>query len=379
MDSSTISPEEYQLQFDELSDQLMKELILAYSSLSYGEHRHYYFPSIFAFGLLGLITNTLNLVVLTRKKMINPINVFLSALAIADLALIVTQLPSCIHYFFSHNNLFSFSWVIAEIVLIILEIMFQLFRNWLVVTIAVWGFVSLQWYLRTPELCSMSRAKKALIVLVVTSIILCSPLGALLTWKEEEILNRKLYTKQYVDIAMQNDHIILEVFWGGLLLVSLIPCLVLLIFVVVLIVLYSRHNRGAPPESIHQSPGRRKIIKATSMLIVILALFILSNLPDASLQLASFIVGTDSDSFNGTKNATDLLRVFGLVTNSVNFFIYYFMSSKFRKTFKECFCCCCLKQTDQEVSDQSRSEEDDVMAMTTLKSTSTSSAEDKTI
>jgi hypothetical protein len=53
--------------------------------------------------VFGVIVNVLNVIVLTRKKMLSPTNVLLTALAVADAITMLLYLPFVIHYYLLHS------------------------------------------------------------------------------------------------------------------------------------------------------------------------------------------------------------------------------------------------------------------------------------
>ena len=63
---------------------------------SYGQYHGYVSTAV---SIFGLIANSANIVVLTRKNMINPTNTILLWLAVADLLTMVSYLPFAIYFF----------------------------------------------------------------------------------------------------------------------------------------------------------------------------------------------------------------------------------------------------------------------------------------
>lgn len=54
--------------------------------------------------IFGVVVNVLNVIVLTRKKMLSPTNLLLTALAVADGITMVLYLPFVIYYYLIHDR-----------------------------------------------------------------------------------------------------------------------------------------------------------------------------------------------------------------------------------------------------------------------------------
>ncbi|KAK7067900.1 Serpentine type 7TM GPCR chemoreceptor Srw [Halocaridina rubra] len=79
--------------------------------------------------------------------------------------------------------------------------------------------------------------------------------------------------------------------------------------------------------------------RTTSMLLVVMLLFLLTEAPQGLLAGLSIVYGHDffSDCYLQLADPMDLLA---LINSSINFLLYCVMSREFRKTFRNLYCFC---------------------------------------
>ncbi|KAL8570374.1 hypothetical protein ACOMHN_035792 [Nucella lapillus] len=120
---------------------------------------------------IGIVGNLLSLVVLTRKEMASPTNCFLTALAISDISLLLLQIPT----FFTFNQrvaaLHGYR-LFVRYYTVILYVMTNVFLTctcWLIVAVTVERFLSLRFMMHPRLICSMPRAKRAILAIFFAS------------------------------------------------------------------------------------------------------------------------------------------------------------------------------------------------------------------
>ncbi|ODN04113.1 Sex peptide receptor [Orchesella cincta] len=124
--------------------------------------------------LFGVQANILNLIVLTRKEMINPTNAILTGLALADLLNMVEYIPYALTYILPRSN--TYSWALYILIHSNFSQVCHTISIWLTVTLAVWRYIMVAMHTRCRTLCSMERAKWAIASAYITSPILCIPI-----------------------------------------------------------------------------------------------------------------------------------------------------------------------------------------------------------
>ena len=211
------------------------------------------------------------------------------------------------------------------------------------------------------EFCSIERARIAVIAVFICTTIICIPnylcYGVQANTKSElvEAYNATIgnHTKEspaftYYDFSptdISEPHIMKLNYWIHTLAIKLIPCILLTILTVLLIIamhqaakrrmkLKSQGKKG-------ESDRARENNRTTGMLLAVVALFLLTEMPQGMLTLCSIFI---PDFFGEVYSPLgDLLDIAALLNNSINFVLYCTMSRQFRDTFMDVFCGFCPK------------------------------------
>lgn len=154
----------------------------------------------------GLLANTLNLIVLTRKEMINSTNLILTGLALADLFNMLEYVPFAVYmnflpdedgterktypwavYVLVHSNFSQVKLHDAckhseietlsniHVILLFYKVCHTI-SIWLTLTLAVWRYIMIAMPVRCKTLCSMERAKWLIAIAYMISPLLCLPI-----------------------------------------------------------------------------------------------------------------------------------------------------------------------------------------------------------
>lgn len=167
-------------------------------------------------------------------------------------------------------------------------------------------------------------------------------------------------------VETETDRIVKSLnFWIQAILVKLVPCTGLTILSVLLVHFMkqteARRRRlgGGPPKKAKakakattkakakasprdEDSRDRKTNRTTRMLLVVVALFLLTEFPQGILSLLSGVLSGDFVE-EVYVPLGDLLDIVTLVNNGVNFILYCSMSKQFRDTFVQVFCRRCYE------------------------------------
>ena len=157
------------------------------------------------------------------------------------------------------------------------------------------------------------------------------------------------YKVELSDLARKNNFLLVYInFLSYSVFIKLIPCAILSIFSACLInmllkIKKRRRNLIDGNENLMscQSPRHRArspntADQTTVMLLSVLILFLLTELPQATLGLTSVIKGVDFF-HNCYYKFGELMDILALLNSAVNFILFCVMSSQFRRTFKRLF------------------------------------------
>ncbi|XP_070192217.1 G-protein coupled receptor dmsr-1-like [Littorina saxatilis] len=301
--------------------------------------------------VFGIVSNVLNIIVLTRKHMKSPTNFILTALAIADMLtmstypimaiyLYIITSPDCMTpqhsrgwmYFILFHNLFI--------------VTCHNMAMWLTVTLAVFRYIFVCQHAIAARLCSLDRAKLTVAVVVVATIVSCVP--NYFVYSVQDIgpgLSRNVSCYWIVasQLAQANPTYEQFVRWLFGVVIKILPC-VLMAFLSTLLIIAMQQAKKRRARLLnkvsrivdhdHQSSEHNR---TTMMLVGVVVCFIVTEIPQGIL---AWISAVDEDFWNDVYiHVGDLMDILVLVNSAVNFILYCIMSQQFRNTFKSLFVC----------------------------------------
>lgn len=215
--------------------------------------------------LLGSVANSVNIAVLSRKEMMSSTNSILTALAVADLLVMVDYIPLALHIYTNiaeELNRNSYAWAVYVYFHSIFSQTFHTISIWLTITLAVWRFVAIKFPQKNKTLCSRTNTNIAIGVAYFVCPILCLPIYFAMdiqelpktqnidenpdnsTANETEFTNISVVGESMYAISMTNNEILLTaIFWIYSVFLKLIPCVVLSILSVCLILKMKSSDR----------------------------------------------------------------------------------------------------------------------------------------
>lgn len=217
--------------------------------------------------------------------------------------------------------------------------MFITCTSWLTVAVTIERFIAIKFTLRARLICTISRAKKAIAAIFITSCLfhiskffeymvnpdMNSPSPVLTTW------------------LGQNQAYETYLFSVNISLAVIIPFLSLIIINILLIVGLVSHN-AEMRQTIQSSSSRRDMVQITVVVITMVTVFISCHAIGVYLALMISVIGRNAAFAVPINTALRFINnLLVLVNSSVNFVLYSIISQRFRKMAKEVFynslCC----------------------------------------
>lgn len=304
--------------------------------------------------IFGVISNILNIIVLTRRHMISPTNSILTALAIADALTMGIYLIYAIYFYIitkpyvDHGH--TKGWMYFVCVTNLVVITCHNISLWLTVSLAVFRYIFVCHHVIANQLCSLERAKITIVIVMVATVITCSPnyfMYRVYNLKEKNIN----YTGFYWigKSAFADEHAIYQpiTFWIYGVIIKIAPCVLLTILS--LCIISAMREASKRRQRLLQQCGRQteeasaEHNRTTMMLIAVVLFFVITEFPQGIL---AGISGLNENFFNNVySNLGDIMDLLVLINSAINFILYCIMSQQYRDTFKSLFVCKAVRNT----------------------------------
>ncbi|XP_014769347.1 G-protein coupled receptor dmsr-1 [Octopus bimaculoides] len=320
----------------------------------------------------GFMANLANIVCLTRRNMISPTNLILTWLAVADMLTMMSYFPFALHFYILRDrdiprlHTRSYGWIVLLLFHANFTIVTHTIAIGLTIALAIFRYIYICFPIRGSELCSIKRSKQTILIVHLSTIVVCIPNYILNTIEESpptghvyryvptrsnlsELSNvssipSQEYSYKIGTSSYMFSHIIQTINnWVQAILIKLVPCVTLTILTIMLIVVMHKaykkrmklKSQGRKDESDRHGEHNR----TTGMLLAVVMLFLLTELPQGILTLLSSFI----DNFFPCVYMPlgDVLDIMALCNNAINFVLYCTMSRQFRETFVATFFNCC--------------------------------------
>ena len=280
--------------------------------------------------LIGITGNTLTLMVLQQPKMVTSTNVFLSALAVADLIKLLNDTLYFIVSILMRTNatagnqmmgyMYPFShYIFNESVCV---------ASWLTVCIGIERYIYVCHATRVHQWCTVMRARLISSVFFVVMSLIAIP--SALRYEKTTVLdgksNQTMFEISLTELG-QNQPFMSWYMWIINLLRSVIPlCVLVVLNACIIQALRKQQLKG-------KEASKNRI---TIMLIIVIVVFMVCVTPDAVMSTV-FGFGYVEAGYlvKGVREFTDMLLS---VNSALNFIIYCLCSQTFRDTFNGIFC-----------------------------------------
>ncbi|KAI6201764.1 G-PROTEIN-RECEP-F1-2 domain-containing protein [Aphelenchoides besseyi] len=348
--------------FDACSNQCMSDVYFLYLRQDLGIEHFVYghlFPVLVA---LVVLTNGLVVVIYSKKNMLSSTNIILKYMALADLCVGLVPLPWTTFYYslrnYEHEGERVQKWwcYFYKQSMDAMPPIFHSIAVWLTVLLAVQRFISIEYPLRSREICSVKNVRIATAVITLVSVLCGLPKVVDFYY---DVYDGWAYVEpggwQHVQRCISGFTFIVSAvgsntFFNVYFLTRVFGFIVIPSFLLTILnALLIRGIRKAQKrkelllrEKRAREAQRQIDSNSTSiMLVAVVSIFLLVNLPQAifmGLLCISSTLGVQSEFFQSKLPATFMLISNMLATYPINFCLYCFCSSSFRDTFRSIFC-----------------------------------------
>lgn len=294
--------------------------------------------------LCGLVGNFFNIIVLINPKMRTSTNIYLFSLAICDSMYLIF----CLSLAFIHCSDKDLPKEALQYILYG-RVFSDIFGNtsvWLTVCFTLERFIAVRLPMRGKTWCTVRKAKIAVLLTFITCAVNTFP-----EFFETKVIvvsnNFTTYFKCVSTEFAETYSYQFGYYWWFVAMFTFTPLILLSVFNSLLIKSVWEANRNRQLLSQTRVIGdtqkqNREQQRVTLMLISVVVIFLICQTPQAVLLIYRSYIQANSLPY-----PADLIKIAGNVCNllvqinaSVNFLLYSYFSSKFRRTFKKVICGC---------------------------------------
>ncbi|XP_076465260.1 FMRFamide receptor-like [Babylonia areolata] len=290
---------------------------------------------------LGLVGNSLAVMVLTRRTMNTSTNCFLTALAIWDsVVLLMSQLLMSLGELSSGFSRNALPYVIVYLYPVALVA--QTVTVWLTVSFTVERYIAVCHPLQAASMCTIPRARIVIVVISVVAVLYNIPrwFEYRLLHLENPISNATCVGAEKTQLAM--DSVYTKIYFGWLyfLVMCIIPLCSLAVLNAFLVLAVKRSQRQRRDMNVKQSRENN----VTIMLVSVVMVFIVCQVPALIYNMA-YAISLTTVTTSPAWHVLSTVRNFLVHLNSaVNFILYCALGQKFRRTFVRTFCPCIARR-----------------------------------
>ena len=289
-------------------------------------------------GAMGILGNTISILILSRPEMKSSINCCLLGLSCMDLILLITSflmfaLPVISRYSGIMTLYFYYIYPRITPFIYTLGMMCQTGSVYMTMAVTIERYIAVCHPLKSRIWCTYGRARGYILAVVAIAIIYNLPRFYEATFVDCESETGQVFSLAIPTELRMNPHYIKWYITSSYFLVMyFIPFLVLAIFNILIYMQVQKANQ----ERQQLSKIQRKEMSLAMMLICVVIVFFLCNILAFSvniLELSGYVTFTHFD------NLVKFSNLLVTVNSSANFIIYCIFGQKFKNIFLRQFCC----------------------------------------
>lgn len=295
--------------------------------------------------IIGVVGNSITIVVLTRRRMRSSTNCYLAALAIFDMLYLILFFSLSLSHYSNTDTEDFYPYYRCFGVMLMLTDACSNTSVWLTTTFTIERYIAVCHPIKRKVICTESRAKKVVFAVFVVCFLCTIPtpfewtVQTRVDLASNQTLVRAVYSEFGRNMVYKKVY-----YWVTVVLFIFIPFVLLAVFNSFLIwaVHQSKSQRRLMTMTQTQRDSANQENKITIMLIAVVILFLICQLPTAVMLVYTsahvYPLNSNSDALiTGLNNIFNILMASNA---SCNFVLYCVLSEKYRRTFHKVFCKC---------------------------------------
>ncbi len=299
--------------------------------------------------MLGLVGNALSITVLANRRMMSSTSCYLIALAIFDSIILISlvlflALPTFYlarqmleSYFKAYPYMHPYAYPVALIA--------QTCSIYTTVAFTVERYIAVCRPLRAAKMCTISRARKSISIIIVFSILYNIPRMLEYEVKVEVDPETNLTNARYQPTKLGMDPTFRHIYfiYMQLIFMLIVPFTTLAVLNILLIraVKKSQKTQG----KINNKTRRENSL--TVMLISVIVVFMICQVPSIVDNIFQAILDDAALMTSPFVKLTCISNLMVIMNSAINFYLYCVFGRKFRRVFCRIFCTCYLKYTNR--------------------------------
>ena len=292
--------------------------------------------------VLGLVGNVLSMIVLSNRRMLSSTSCYLIALAFFDSIVLISMmlflaLPTISpvtgrlkDYSRAYPYMHPFAYPTALIA--------QTSTIYITVAFTIERYIAVCRPLHASKMCTVSRAKKAIIIVFILAFVYNLPrmLESQVVEEFDSDTNTTYPLLKYTELGSNPFFRQIYFIYLNMFVMFLIPFLILAVFNV-LLVKAVQESRKARAQMNARTARENNL---TIMLIVVILVFLLCQLPSIADNIFLAILEQEELYSVNYVKFTCISNLMVVINSATNFYLYCVFGRKFRKVFLKVFCHC---------------------------------------
>lgn len=301
--------------------------------------------------LFGIVANIVNILIFYNQGFNNTVNICFFGLAVSDVCCLISLewITICMNPLFAKSDI---PWISSEVMYLTgawLHVCFGRITSYITVYITAERCLSIAIPLKVKQIITPARTTIALILIYVMNLmtLVSEYATSYLDWKFIPEVNRTLLAMIFTG-SRENVEGLVSVLHSVIGMASFAGVVIFTAILINRLRQTSKWRKKATSEK-RQNESISTREKKTVMMIVLIASFLIAcYTPGAIIVMTTFIVGPEFNIkgryVNLCMSTWSVACSFHSINSSVNIFLYYKMSSKYRQTFHEMFIICVPKR-----------------------------------